>query len=160
MSKQTSFPAPHCSHYHLNRVPPVLHLWKNCLSWNRSLVPKSLGTADIAGLKIILCPCWGSPAFSPLIPQSCPTFATPWTVAPGLLCPVFLARILEWVAISSFRGSSWPRDQTHVSCGSCCGRWIPYHWAIWEAWIETWRILNIEPITHFRYSLGHTRGED
>ena len=28
------------------------------------------------------------------------------------------ARILEWVAISSSRGSSWPRDQTHVSCVS------------------------------------------
>ena len=26
------------------------------------------------------------------------------------------ARILEWVAISSSRGSSWPRDQTHISC--------------------------------------------
>ena len=29
------------------------------------------------------------------------------------------ARILEWVAISSSRGSSWPWDRTHVSCGSC-----------------------------------------
>ena len=26
------------------------------------------------------------------------------------------ARILEWIAISFSRGSSWPRDQTHVSC--------------------------------------------
>ena len=26
------------------------------------------------------------------------------------------ARILEWVAISFSRGSSWPRDQTHVFC--------------------------------------------
>ena len=26
------------------------------------------------------------------------------------------ARILEWVAISSSGGSSWPRNQTHVSC--------------------------------------------
>ena len=26
------------------------------------------------------------------------------------------ARILEWVAISSSRGSSWPRDGSHVSC--------------------------------------------
>ena len=26
------------------------------------------------------------------------------------------ARILEWAAISFSRGSSWPRDQTHVSC--------------------------------------------
>ena len=26
------------------------------------------------------------------------------------------ARILEWVPISFSRGSSWPRDQTHISC--------------------------------------------
>ena len=26
------------------------------------------------------------------------------------------SRILEWVAISSSRGSSQPRDQTHISC--------------------------------------------
>ena len=25
VSKQTSFSAPHCSHYHLNCVPPILH---------------------------------------------------------------------------------------------------------------------------------------
>ena len=29
---------------------------------------------------------------------------------------IFQARILQWVAISSSRGSSWPRDQTWVSC--------------------------------------------
>ena len=29
---------------------------------------------------------------------------------------IFQARILEWVAISFSRGSSQPRDQTHVSC--------------------------------------------
>ena len=38
------------------------------------------------------------------------------------------ARILEWVAISS-RGSSLPKDQTHVSY---IGRWILYHWATRE----------------------------
>ena len=32
-------------------------------------------------------------------------------------------RILEWIA----RGSSQPRDWTHVSC---IGKWILYHWAI------------------------------
>ena len=31
-------------------------------------------------------------------------------------------RILEWGAISSSRGSSWRRDQTHDSCISCIGR--------------------------------------
>ena len=41
------------------------------------------------------------------------------------------ARILEWVAISSSRGSSWPRDQTCVSCVSCIGRQVLYHWATW-----------------------------
>ena len=29
---------------------------------------------------------------------------------------IFQARILEWVAISFSRGSSWPRDWTRVSC--------------------------------------------
>ena len=41
------------------------------------------------------------------------------------------ARRLEWVAISFSRGSSWPRDRTHVSC---IGRWwVLYHWATREA---------------------------
>ena len=40
------------------------------------------------------------------------------------------ARILEWVAISSSRASSWPRDRTHISC---IGRQILYHWGTREA---------------------------
>ena len=32
---------------------------------------------------------------------------------------IFQVRTLEWVAISSPRGSSHPRDQTRVPCGSC-----------------------------------------
>ena len=43
------------------------------------------------------------------------------------------ARILEWVAISSSRRSSRPRDWTHISYSSCIGRQILYHWATWEA---------------------------
>ena len=42
------------------------------------------------------------------------------------------ARILEWVAVSYSRGPSAPRGWTHVSCVSCIGRQILYHWAIWE----------------------------
>ena len=45
---------------------------------------------------------------------------------------ILQARILKWVAIASSRGSSWPRDQTHISCGSCTGRRILYHWAKWK----------------------------
>ena len=32
---------------------------------------------------------------------------------------IFQARILEWVVISSSRGSSWPRNPTWISCISC-----------------------------------------
>ena len=35
---------------------------------------------------------------------------------------ILQARILEWVAISSSRGSSWPRGWTHISHVSCIGR--------------------------------------
>ena len=41
-------------------------------------------------------------------------------------------RILE-SAGSLLQGSTRPRDRTHISCVSCIGRWILYHWAIWEA---------------------------
>ena len=46
---------------------------------------------------------------------------------------IFQGRILEQVVISFPRGSSGPRNQTHVSCVSCIGRWILYHCATWEA---------------------------
>ena len=57
--------------------------------------------------------------------------ATSWTVALQALLSMRFPRqeILEWVAISFSRGSSWPRDQTSVSC---IGRRILYQWATWE----------------------------
>ena len=46
------------------------------------------------------------------VTQLCPTFCDPtdYTVH-----GIFQARILEWVAFSFSRGSSQPRDQTHIS---------------------------------------------
>ena len=46
---------------------------------------------------------------------------TPWTVTCLVLLSVGIlqARILEWVAMPSSRGSSQPRDQTRVSYVSC-----------------------------------------
>ena len=41
-----------------------------------------------------------------------------------------MVRILEWVAISSFRRSSWLRNRTYVSY---IRRWTLYHWATREA---------------------------
>jgi len=40
---------------------------------------------------------------------------------------ILQARIMEWVAMPSPRGSSQLRDQTHVSYVSCIGRWVLYH---------------------------------
>ena len=41
---------------------------------------------------------------------------------------IFQARTLEWVAMSSSRGSSRPRDRTGVSYVSCLGRHVLCHW--------------------------------
>ena len=53
-----------------------------------------------------------------LVIQSCLLFATPWTVAcqaPQSM-KILQTRMLEWVDLTSSRGSSQPRDQTQVSC--------------------------------------------
>ena len=44
-------------------------------------------------------------------------FETPWTVAhqTPLFMGIFQARMLEWIAMYSCRGSSQPRDQTQVT---------------------------------------------
>ena len=39
---------------------------------------------------------------------------------------ILQARILEWAAMPSSRGSSWPRDWTWVSCSSFIGRQVLY----------------------------------
>ena len=56
-------------------------------------------------------------------------FVTLWTIAPPgtSVHGILQARILEWVAISSFRESSWLRDRIRVSYVSCTGRQVLYH---------------------------------
>ena len=52
------------------------------------------------------------------VAQSCPTLCDPvdCRLPAFSVHGVFQARILEWVASSFSRRSSWPRDWTHVSC--------------------------------------------
>ena len=69
---------------------------------------------------------------------------------------IFQARILEWVAISFSRGSSWPRDRTWVSCISCIGRQVLYHCATWEAPVYT-QIYVRECSSPRCWHLGETR---
>ena len=67
-----------------------------------------------------------------LVTQSCPTRCDSMDYSPpGSSCHGILqARILEWVAISFSRGSSWPRDSTRVSCAA--GKFFTV-WATREA---------------------------
>ena len=66
------------------------------------------------------------------VAQSCPSLCDPMDRSPpgSSVHGILQARILEWVAIPFSRGSSQPRDLTHVSC---VGRQILYHCATWEA---------------------------
>ena len=49
--------------------------------------------------------------------SSCPTLCSPWTAVPpgSSVHGILQARILEWVAVPFNRGSSPPRDRTHIS---------------------------------------------
>ena len=70
------------------------------------------------------------------VTQSCPTLCNPIDCSPpgSSVHGILQARILEQVAISCSRGSSWPRDPTRVPCVSWIGRRILYHWTTWKAW--------------------------
>ena len=52
------------------------------------------------------------------VTQSCLTLCNPMDCSPPRFSihGIFQARVLDWVAISFSRGSSWPRDRTWVSC--------------------------------------------
>ena len=52
---------------------------------------------------------------------------------------IFQVRILEWVAISFSRGSSWLKDRT---CISCIGRRILDCWATRGAWLKPYLPFN------------------
>ena len=71
---------------------------------------------------------WSQGAHYCSVTQSCPTLFDSMNCSPpgSSVHWIFQARILEWVTISFSRGSSWLKDQTHVSC---IGRRVLYHWA-------------------------------
>ena len=88
--------------------------------------------------------------------QLCLTFRDPVYCRPPDFSVhwIFQARILEWVAVFSSRGSSWPRDWTCVPCVSCVAGifftaepWDPdfslisleqYLRATWDAVSQAW----------------------
>ena len=78
---------------------------------------------------------------------------------------IFQARILEWVAISFSRGSSWPMNWTHFSCISCTGKQVLYHCTTWAAtsslalgywlpWVPYHDGLSVEQLTTWQLALS------
>ena len=107
--------APHSWPNHLQKASPP-----NTIIWGVSFQPMNLGEGHTCSGYVLS-------HFSRFW-----LFATPWVVSS------VHARILKWVAISSSRGSSRPRDQTWISCllhwqvsslplshqvPPCCCRW-------------------------------------
>ena len=68
------------------------------------------------------------------VAQSCLTLCDPmdYNLPGSSVYGIFQGRVLEWVAISFYRGYSWPRDQTRVS--HIVGRRFTV-WATREAYI-------------------------
>ena len=80
---------------------------------------------------------------------------------PGSFVHVILqARILQWVATPSSRGSSRPWDQIWVFCVSCVRRQILYHWATKEA-LESHYFFTKASISHtHRIFCEHWNADD
>ena len=77
------------------------------------------------------------------VTQSCPTLCDLCMGCSPLgssVHGILQARILEWVATSFSRGSSWPRDRTRVShiVGRCFTHWATRETAT-QLFISTWR---------------------
>ena len=124
--------------------PRTLPLWP-LLSLLGLLCPNTALFEDHQQLPRLVCVCVCVCVFSHI-----QLFVTPWTVAHGSsVHRISQARILEWITISSSRGSSQSRDRTLVSHVFCTGRQILYHWATWEAHWATCKYVNAEPRTHW-----------
>ena len=64
---------------------------------------------------------------------------------------ILQARILEWVAMPSSRGSSWPRNQTRVFC--IAGGFFT-SWATREAQKSEWHLLGLKNIQEWWFLEG------
>ena len=90
--------------------------------------------------KLSLCSWWYTQIVLSL--QLCLTLWNPMHYSPpGSPVHGFLqVRILEWVAMTSFRGSSWPWNEFMSACISCtAGRFFTYS-ATWAAHTQTGQI--------------------
>ena len=96
----------------ISRAPPSNGLWWR-LQMERPLagIEFSVISMCVGGVCVCVCVC----------SLSCLTLCNPLDCSPqgSSVHGIFQARILEWVASSFSRGSSWSRNRTRVFCVSC-----------------------------------------
>ena len=110
-------------------VSEIICKWRHCrLQWREGNVQEFLTQKSYIiitlGLCVFVCVCV-------LVTQSYLTLCNPMDCSPpgSSVHRILQARILEWVSISSSRGSSWPRKWTWVS--HLAGIFF-VAWATWE----------------------------
>ena len=116
--------------FHLRSLVPVLeliiniiiHMWSLCKVLRRIMFLRSIHVVCYLYFILFIAECCCLVAKSLCDPMNCSPVGTS-------VCGILQARILEGVAISFSRGSSWPRDRTQVSC---IVRQILYHWTTQE----------------------------
>ena len=115
-----------------------------------SLPLRHLGSPNELGFgsKELLCGFWKTIRFlskwkeESEVAQSCSTFCNPMDCSPPgfSIHGIFQARILEWVAVSFSRRSSWPRDRTWVS--HIAGRCFPIQNVMRTSWSHYYPFLH------------------
>ena len=86
------------------------------ITWKEGMSFISLYWYSVTRIQVVLSELWCAQLL-----QLCLTLCSPIDCRPPAcsIHGVFQARILEWDAMPSARASSWPRDQTCISCVSC-----------------------------------------
>ena len=87
--------------------------------------------------------------------QSCPTLCDPMDCRPpsSSVHEILQARILDWVVMPFSGQSSWPRDQTHVSCTA--DRFLPLGPSGEPVNSLYWIPLHFVVFVHFKVLLKH-----
>ena len=114
-------------HMYLTDHRLILHLYKFFEDWY--IIPFGLSNKDLCWLYLGYWPMTLELTSSRFVGQGvcaqllqlCPTLCDPMNCSPPASSAhgILQARILQWVTMPSSRGSSRPRDWTHVSCISC-----------------------------------------
>ena len=133
--------------------PPEIHFW---LQLPKQATATSQGPGRVTG-------CGGCHIRQQNLgvhAQSCLTLCDPMNhnSPDSSVHGIFPARILEWVAIPFSRGSSQPRDRTHISRGSCIAGGFFFLLSHWGSPCHIRQ--RFEKMGHFPKSRIHTGGPE